>query len=61
MAYLPEGSYGAAFYNSDKDLALSFGRSTVTYRAGTDGIKYFRTFYDRYDFDFKPWNKVIQE
>jgi hypothetical protein len=42
------------FYNSDRDLKLSFGRATVTYRI--ENNQYVHTsFYDRYDFDSKPW------
>ena len=42
------------FYNSDSDLALSFGRATLSYSV-ENGKKVFDGFYDRYDFDSKEW------
>jgi RHS repeat-associated protein len=42
------------FYDSDKDLALSFGRATVSYTSINGKIVY-DGFYDKYDFDSKPW------
>ncbi len=40
------------FYDSDTDLALSFGRATLSYSVVNDK-KVFDGFYDRYDFDSK--------
>jgi hypothetical protein len=50
------GFYSASinFYNSDADLALSFGRAMVIYKP-TNGKNIYHHFYDRYDFDPKPW------
>jgi hypothetical protein len=42
------------FYDSDKDLALSFGRATVSYKVENERLV-FDGFYDRYDFDSKKW------
>ena len=42
------------FYDSGFDLANTFGRATVTYRV-VNGQTLFRSFYDKYDFDPKPW------
>ncbi|WP_128331103.1 hypothetical protein [Apibacter sp. HY039] len=42
------------FYDSGFDLANSFGRATITYRE-INGKILFRSFYDKYDFDPKPW------
>lgn len=51
-----DGYYSASinFYNADNDLKLSFGRATVIYKTTNDGNIY-QYFYDRYDFDPKPW------
>lgn len=50
------------FYVSDSDLKLSFGRATITYRIENDKYIY-STFYDKYDFDSKPWGtrSVVNE
>lgn len=61
---LDNGYYSATidFYNSNNDLKFSFGKATVTYRIGGVGMSnrlknnyIYSNFYDRYDFDPKPW------
>ena len=42
------------FYGSDSDLALSFGRATLSYSV-ENGKKVFDGFFDKYDFDSKEW------
>ena len=42
------------FYDSGFDLANTFGKATVTYRV-VNGKPLFRSFYDTYNFDPKPW------
>jgi len=44
------------FYNSDKDLALSFGNAWVFYKM-EGAYKIYYDFNDTYDFDSKPWGK----
>jgi len=53
---IDENTYSVSinFYDSDSDLKLSFGRSTITYRMENNKIIY-SGFYDKYDFDPKPW------
>ncbi len=41
-------------YGTTNDLEYSFGRATVKYRM-SDGKHIYGGFYDKYDFDSKPW------
>ncbi len=44
------------FYkSSSNDLKLSFGRATVKFYYNSDGHAVLNGFYDKYDFDPKPW------